>query len=216
MVIDMIKDPDHWNDHFKRYVYCFAVPRIGLIDSSSAAASTVLSAVYGWPSIESKDDPLVTRITEFVNRLVRALLPGAYLVEIFPMMEHLPTWMAPWKKWGVEWYKKDSEMFQGFYDGVAKSLVSWKIRTRWRKFSRRPLARREFQTLLHIFTYWTSGRTRTIEPWGRLACWNSFVRLFFLTFSEGHSIIFFFSAAGADSVRVESPSSCQISTHFLM
>ena len=130
MVIDMIKDPDHWNDHFKRYVYCFAVPRIGLIDSSSAAASTVLSAVYGWPSIESKDDPLVTRITEFVNRLVRALLPGAYLVEIFPMMEHLPTWMAPWKKWGVEWYKKDSEMFQGFYDGVAKSLVSWKIRTR--------------------------------------------------------------------------------------
>jgi hypothetical protein len=44
----------------------------------------------------------------------------------FPVMKHLPTWMAPWKKWGLEWYKKDSEMFQGFCDRVAKTLVSWK------------------------------------------------------------------------------------------
>ena len=153
MVIDIMKDPDHWNDHLKRYVYCFAILLIGLIASSSAAASTVLSAVYGWPPIESKDDPLVTRIHEFVHRLVHAALPGAYVVEIFPVMKHFPTWMAPWKKWGLEWYKKDSEMFEGFYDGVAKTLVSWKIRTRTRKFSRRPSARREFQTLLHIFTY---------------------------------------------------------------
>ena len=134
MVIDMINDPDHWNDHFKRYVYCCAVPLIKLIDSSSTAASTVLSAVYGWPPIESKDDPLVIRINDLVHRLAHAALPGVYLVEIFPVMKYLPTWMAPWKKWGLEWYKKDSEMFKGFYDGVAKTLVSWKIRTRTRKF----------------------------------------------------------------------------------
>lgn len=60
-----------------------------------------------------------------MHRLVRAVLPGAYLVEIFPVMKRLPTWIAPWKKWGLEWYKKDSEMFEGFYDGVAKTMVSW-------------------------------------------------------------------------------------------
>ena len=129
MVIDMINDPDHWNDHLKRYVYCSATPLIVLIDPSSTTASMVLSAVYGWPPIESKDDPLVTQINDQVHRLIRAALPGTYLVEIFPVMKHLPTWMAPWKKWGLEWYKKDSEMFEGFYDGVAKTLVSWKIRT---------------------------------------------------------------------------------------
>jgi len=96
---------------------------IGLIDSPSTASSATLSAVYGWPAIESKDDPLVSRINDFMHRLTQAGLPGAYLVDIFPLMKHLPTWMAPWKKWGLEWYTKDTEMFQGFYDGVAKTLV---------------------------------------------------------------------------------------------
>ena len=64
-----------------------------------------------------------------MHRLACAALPGAHLVEIFPVMKHLPTWMAPWKKWGLEWYKKDSEMFQGFYDRVAKTLVSWENQT---------------------------------------------------------------------------------------
>lgn len=89
------------------------------------AASTVLSAVYGWPPLESKDDSLVYQINEFIHRLARTALPGAYLVEVFPMMKHLPTWVAPWKKWGLDWYKKDGEMFQAFYEGVAKTVVSF-------------------------------------------------------------------------------------------
>ena len=60
-----------------------------------------------------------------MHRLACAALPGAHLVEIFPVMERLLTWTAPWKKWGLECYKKDSQMFQGFYDRVAKTLVSW-------------------------------------------------------------------------------------------
>lgn len=95
---------------------------------SSAAASTVLSAVYGWPPIKSKDDPIVTRINDFMHRLVRSALPGAYLVEIFPVMKRLPTWAAPWKKWGLDWYRKDSEMFQGFYEGVAETVVSLNVK----------------------------------------------------------------------------------------
>ena len=159
MVINMLKNADHWNDHIRRYVYFFPLPLIGLIDSPSTTASSILGAVYGWPQVESKDDPLVTRINDLMHRLVRAALPGAHLVEIFPVMKRLPTWMAPWKKWGLEWYKKDSEMFQGFYDGVAKTLVSWKITTRTQKSSRKPSERRRFHTLHHIFNYWTSGRT---------------------------------------------------------
>ena len=87
----------------------------------------MLASVYGWSPIESKDDPLVTRINELMHRLMQAALPGAYFVDIFPVMKRLPTWIAPWKKWGLEWQKKDTELFQGFYDGVAKTLVSRKI-----------------------------------------------------------------------------------------
>jgi len=111
--------------------------------------------VYGWLPIESKDGPLITRINDVAHRFVRAALPGAYLVEIFPVMKHLPTWMAPWKKWGLEWYKKDSEMFQAFYDGVAKTMVSLKKSEPEHELNahKELSARRRFQPLLLIFTY---------------------------------------------------------------
>ena len=78
-----------------------------------------------------------------MHRVMQAVLPGAYLVEIFPVMIHLPTWMAPWKKWGLDWYRKDTEMFQGFYDGVAKTMVSSKIRTRTRECSWKAISAKE-------------------------------------------------------------------------
>lgn len=89
----------------------------------SSAASTVLTAVYGVPPIESKDDPLVVRINDLMHRLVRATLPGAYLVEIFPVMQYLPNWMAKWKREGLEWHRKDSVMFQEFMDGARERVV---------------------------------------------------------------------------------------------
>lgn len=60
-----------------------------------------------------------------MHRLVRAALPGQFLVDIFPAMLHLPTWMAKWKREGLEFYRQDSEMFEGFMDGVEKSVVSY-------------------------------------------------------------------------------------------
>ncbi|KIM35577.1 hypothetical protein M413DRAFT_347955, partial [Hebeloma cylindrosporum] len=137
MVIGLMKEPDHWDDHLRR-----------------TAASTVLSAVYGWPPIESKDDPLVTRINDLMHRLIRAALPGAYLVEIFPVMKRLPAWIAPWKKWGLDWYKKDSEMFQGFYDGVAKSVREGDFKP---SFTSSLVERQEEHKLSNLEAAWLAG-----------------------------------------------------------
>lgn len=95
-----------------------------LIHVSRAAASSIASAVYAWPPLTKSDDGLVHRIDELMRRLVMAGLPGRYLVEIFPIMKHLPTWMAKWKREGLEWHRRDTEMFEGFYDNVARSMVS--------------------------------------------------------------------------------------------
>ena len=90
----------------------------------SSAASTVLCATYGWIPLGKEGDPLVERINELMHRLVRACLPGAYLVEIFPSMKHLPTWMAKWKREGLEWYRKDSVLFKSFLEDVGKKKAS--------------------------------------------------------------------------------------------
>jgi len=83
----------------------------------------VLSAIYAWPPIDKSNDALVDRINDLMHRLVHAALPGAFLVEIFPAMKRLPSWMAKWKREGLEWHRKDTEMFQGFMDGVQKTMV---------------------------------------------------------------------------------------------
>lgn len=81
-------------------------------------------AVYGTPPIESKDDPLVARIMEHMDRLVKSTLPGSFLVDIFPIMMYIPSWLAPWKREGLEWHRKDSIMFQEFMGEVKTNVVS--------------------------------------------------------------------------------------------
>ncbi|THU86529.1 cytochrome P450 [Dendrothele bispora CBS 962.96] len=107
LVDNVLKDPEGWDDHLKR-----------------SAASTVLTAVYGVEPIKSKDDPLVVRINDLMHRLVRATLPGAFLVDIFPAMKYLPEFIAPWKKEGLEWHRKDTKMFQEFMDSVRGRMKS--------------------------------------------------------------------------------------------
>lgn len=89
-----------------------------------SAASTVLSSVYGWPPIEVKDDGLVARINDLMHRLVRSALPGAYLVEIFPLMKYLPPWAAKWKREGLDWHAKDTKMFEDMMRDVQDRVVS--------------------------------------------------------------------------------------------
>ena len=84
---------------------------------------------------KSQDDALVARINDLMHRIVHAALPGAYLVEIFPAMKHLPTWMAKWKREGLEWYAKDTAMFEGFMDTVRNQVVGELVETRFSLFN---------------------------------------------------------------------------------
>lgn len=103
----MLRNPTRWDEHLKR-----------------SAASTVLSAVYGWLPIDTSADALVERINKLMERIIYACMPGAYLVEIFPSMLYLPEWSAKWKREGRAWFRKDTEMFEGFFDDVKMKLVS--------------------------------------------------------------------------------------------
>jgi hypothetical protein len=89
----------------------------------SLGASTILSIVYDLPPTVSSQDPLVVKIDEFNVDLVKAMYPGSYLVEIFPWMLHLPSVIAPWKKYHQNKFKKFSALFQGLYHDVGNKIV---------------------------------------------------------------------------------------------
>ncbi|KAJ7229311.1 cytochrome P450 [Mycena haematopus] len=98
----LLVNPTAWDSHLRR-----------------TTASVVLSMVYNTPALLSKEDPKITRINDFTERLVSAAYPGAYLVEYFTWMRYLPSWMAKWKRDVLEHHKIDDAMFRGLFNEVS-------------------------------------------------------------------------------------------------
>ena len=71
---DMLVGPARWDQHFRR-----------------ASASTTLSVLYGYPTLNSEQDQIVETINDFGERLSKAALPGAHLVHFFPWLRYLPS-----------------------------------------------------------------------------------------------------------------------------
>jgi len=72
LVSDFLVKPTQWDKNFRR-----------------AAASVMLSIVYGCAPITSEEDNTVKLINDFTNRITRAACPGTYWVEFFPWMRHI-------------------------------------------------------------------------------------------------------------------------------
>lgn len=68
---------------------------------------------------------LLSKVEDYVSRMLKAALPGNYLVDFFPWMKHIPSWApgAAWKREGYEWYRKDTNMFLGLMQQTETELV---------------------------------------------------------------------------------------------
>ena len=86
------------------------------------AASSIFSSVYGWPALEP-GSPHILRIKNMVTRITSVGTPGASLVDFFPVMKHLPAWMAKWKREAEGYYRADSAMFEKLYSEAEERLV---------------------------------------------------------------------------------------------
>jgi len=93
---DWLDTPAKWDRHLYR-----------------AAASTMLSVLYGYRTVTSERDHTIELINDFGKRIFRASSLGAHLVELFPWMRHVPSSLAKWKRDAETWYKQDSAMFDG-------------------------------------------------------------------------------------------------------
>ena len=49
-----------------------------------------MSILYDYPTLENEHDETYAQIHAFIDRMSAASAPGAYLVELFPWMIHIP------------------------------------------------------------------------------------------------------------------------------
>ena len=76
-------------------------PIVGNIitDISSLFAALITDVAYGI-QIKEENDPYIEILEEAMNAVGEAAVPGRYLVEIFPIMNYIPSWFpgANWKR----------------------------------------------------------------------------------------------------------------------
>ena len=60
---------------------------------------------------------------DVVTRILSAAVPGAFLVDFFPIMKYIPSWMARWKREGLAWHEEQSNVFEDLYSNSAAKFV---------------------------------------------------------------------------------------------
>ncbi|EMD39773.1 hypothetical protein CERSUDRAFT_121955 [Gelatoporia subvermispora B] len=80
-ILDILEDPDNCLEHAKRY-----------------AASFIMEVTFGKTTPTSYSDPEVKGIQRAVSNMGRALLPGQYLVNSYPILKHVPFFVSKLKK----------------------------------------------------------------------------------------------------------------------
>ncbi|THU76606.1 cytochrome P450 [Dendrothele bispora CBS 962.96] len=102
----ILSQPDRWGFHVQR-----------------ASISTMLSILYDIPPIQSLSDPRAIFMENLVDRISKALLPGAYLVEILPILSRLPLFLSKWKRDAQRDFRNYSKVFEDMFRSIKEKFV---------------------------------------------------------------------------------------------
>lgn len=85
------------------------------------AASLIIRLAFG-NTIRTGEEESVRRIYAVLENLDRLLEPAGYLVNIFPILLWLPTWIAPFKREAARLHAEELDLFSSLVKGVEKRL----------------------------------------------------------------------------------------------
>ncbi|KAF7289950.1 Cytochrome P450 [Mycena indigotica] len=95
-------------------------PQNHLIHAQGYATSVILSLTYGKSSRTSSDDPIIQEVSAAQSRLGAALLPGAYLVDEWPMLRYVPGYLSELRRQ----HQLELKLFTSQLDTVRNRMAS--------------------------------------------------------------------------------------------
>ncbi|KAH8997761.1 cytochrome P450 [Lactarius hatsudake] len=87
-----------------------------------AAASATMTILYDYPTLETENDENLKEILAYAERQSTTSAPGAYLVELFPWMLHIPERFARWKYEGNRDFTPFNNLFESLFNRVLSAL----------------------------------------------------------------------------------------------
>ncbi|KXN93171.1 O-methylsterigmatocystin oxidoreductase [Leucoagaricus sp. SymC.cos] len=126
-VYDILDSPDSVWDHMHQFElrpFCSS-PKLTL---RRMITGTAISITYGI-EVKPKDDPFVKLAVEVTRSLIDVMVPGKFLVDSLPYLEHIPDWTpgASFKRETKEFKKLTDrlrdEPFQAAVDAMNKGVA---------------------------------------------------------------------------------------------
>lgn len=80
---------------------------------------------YGY-SVQEGKDPYVDMVDKAMENFTITTTPGAFLVDVLPILRHVPIWFpgAKFKKLASEWREEVTEMVEAPFAMVKQQVVS--------------------------------------------------------------------------------------------
>ncbi|KAL5527311.1 hypothetical protein ACEPAG_6102 [Sanghuangporus baumii] len=101
VILDILDRPERHIEHSKRY-----------------AASVIMTMTYGKQTPTSYSDPEVQAVNKCLFRLGKAMIPGAYLVDAYPIMRYIPGYLSELQKH----HEEELNLFRSQLDGVREKM----------------------------------------------------------------------------------------------
>ena len=91
---------------------------------TSTFAATIMKIVYGI-AVQESDDPYISIAEEALNGVAEAGIPGAFWVDMFPILKYVPSWFpgAGFQKKAARWREATNTMAEKPFHHVQEQLV---------------------------------------------------------------------------------------------
>lgn len=95
------------------------------MEYSSMVGATILDIAYGIEVLPA-NDPYIKTAEEALGSVGQAAFPGAYLVNILPILLYVPSWMpgAGFKRKAKEWRKLGEDVLEVPFRALKQTVVS--------------------------------------------------------------------------------------------
>jgi len=87
------------------------------------SSSLIYTLAYG-KRMERGDEPEVEAIDQIMDNFLYAARVGTWIVDALPILNHLPKWLAPWKRYGDKLHDFEARNYSTFMDEALKK-ESW-------------------------------------------------------------------------------------------
>lgn len=105
VLYDLMLDTSKYEQWFERY-----------------AAGVIMRLAFGQTIITGQEE-YIRRIYQILRNLSRVSDPRAYLVNVFPILLHLPTWLAPFKREAAQLHAEEIGLFSSLVHDVEQRLA---------------------------------------------------------------------------------------------